>query len=122
MSLTEEERSKIYGRSGKENGNFGNRWNDEQKINMRQKMKMFFETHESYRTGKTNTELFGEEISSKISMILSEVASARTGEKNPFYGKHHTEKTKETLRAINKGKKPVNTKKIKIGDSILLRG
>lgn len=35
------------------------------------------------------------------------------GELNPFYGKHHTEKTKELLRKKHKGRIPVNLEYIK---------
>ena len=34
---------------------------------------------------------------------ISEIAKQRIGEKNPFFGKHHTEETKEKLREKNKG-------------------
>lgn len=36
---------------------------------------------------------------------LSEAAKKRVGEKNPMYGKHHSEHTKEILRQKNLGKK-----------------
>lgn len=45
---------------------------------------------------------------------LSRLASGRTGEKNPFYGKKHSEKTKKKIAIKNKGRKPVNTVKISI--------
>lgn len=42
-----------------------------------------------------------EETKKERSKKLSENAKKRTGEKNPFYNKHHTFKTKEKLRKIN---------------------
>lgn len=33
------------------------------------------------------------------------MASARIGELNPFYGKHHSEDTKEKISKANRGKK-----------------
>lgn len=41
--------------------------------------------------------------SSEHRQKLSEWAKTRTGEKNPFYGKKHTEEVKEHLRKINLG-------------------
>lgn len=40
----------------------------------------------------------------------------RTGEANPFYGKHHTEETREKLRQANKGSIPPNRRKVKAGN------
>lgn len=37
-----------------------------------------------------------------------------TGRNNPFFGKVHTDKTKNKLREANLGKLPINTKKIEI--------
>jgi len=36
---------------------------------------------------------------------LSKIASAKKGEKNPFYGKNHSQETKEKIRDYNIGKK-----------------
>ena len=61
-------------------------WEDEEyKEKMRQKAKKQWEDEE-YRNSMT------------------EKRQAATGEKNPFYGKHHTEETKEILRQKNVGK------------------
>jgi hypothetical protein len=35
---------------------------------------------------------------------MSEMAKLRTGDKNPFYGKKHSEKTKKQISDKNKGK------------------
>lgn len=32
------------------------------------------------------------------------VASRKTGDKNPFFGKHHSDETKDKIRDIRKGK------------------
>lgn len=42
---------------------------------------------------------------------ISENAKKRVGDKNPFYGKKHSEETKEKIREINKGRIPPNTRK-----------
>lgn len=43
--------------------------------------------------------------SKERSLKLSEAAKKRIGKRNPMYGKHHTEATKEKLRQANLGKK-----------------
>ncbi len=50
--------------------------------------------------GKTYEEIFGDERASEIRARMSE---SRMGNKNHFYGKHHTEETKEKLREHFKG-------------------
>lgn len=40
----------------------------------------------------------------ELSKIISDLNRKRTGEKNPFYGKKHTEETKKILREKNSGK------------------
>lgn len=46
------------------------------------------------------------------------ISQVTTGEKNGFYGKHHTEKTKEYLRKINKGKVMSEETKKKLSQSL----
>lgn len=43
---------------------------------------------------------------------LSKLASKRVGNSNPFFGKHHTEKTKDILREKRKGKLPSNSRSV----------
>lgn len=45
--------------------------------------------------------MYGKHISDEKKALLSEYAKQRTGEKNPFYGKSHSEKTKKTLSEAN---------------------
>ena len=47
----------------------------------------------------------GNLISEEQKCILSEYAKTRTGNKNPFYGKHHSEETINKIRVANIGKK-----------------
>ena len=44
----------------------------------------------------------------------SEYAKQRTGSKNSFYGKHHTEETKRKISLANKNRIPTNAYKVKI--------
>jgi hypothetical protein len=78
----------------------------------------YYETHTVYNKGKSWEELVGEDRAKEIKTILSEQASKKVGPSNPFYGKHHTEETKNRLTQIRKGVKPVNTKKVKVGDVV----
>ena len=48
---------------------------------------------------------------------LSENAKKRTGDKNPFYGKHHSLETKKKLSKINSGKKHTEEAKRKMSIS-----
>lgn len=45
------------------------------------------------------------DIGSETRQVLSEHGKKLIGEKNPFYGKHHTEETKKFLSELNKGEK-----------------
>lgn len=47
---------------------------------------------------------------------MSKIASARVGDKNPFYGKHHTQETKDKLSKLREGNKPPNMQKVLIND------
>ena len=83
--LSEEERKSIYGKEKDSNGN--------------------------WKGGKTFCKC-GTRINSTASSCIK--CLDRSGEKNPFYNKKHTEQTKQVLRehAVNREKKPSNTKKI----------
>ena len=84
-SLTKEERKKIYGKEK--------------------------ETNPNWKGGKTFCEC-GTRINSTTSRCIKCVD--RVGEKNPFYGKKHTEHAKQLMRehAAKRDKKPSNTKKV----------
>lgn len=46
--------------------------------------------------------LFTDQLkSNETKVIISEFAKTRIGNKNPFYGKHHSEETKELIRKKN---------------------
>lgn len=84
-SLTKEERKKIYGKEK--------------------------ETNPNWKGGKTFCEC-GTRINSTTNRCIK--CTDRVGEKNPFYGKKHTEHTKQLMRehAAKRDKKPSNTKKV----------
>lgn len=101
-------------KKGELNSNYGNRWTPEQKAKARAWMLKHYETHEGYKTGKTHEELFGTERAAEISSKISARASERTGTKNPFFGKKHSEATREKISETNRGKIPVNIKRVSI--------
>lgn len=105
---------------GENNPNYGNRWSDEQKENNRKKMKLFYETNESYRNGKTNEELFGKDKAEKISEKISNFGKTRTGKNNPFFGKTHSTESIIKMSEKRKGNIPTNIRKIEI-DSIIYK-
>ena len=94
------------------NPNFGNKWTDEQRERASKEKKEYFKTHDNYIKGKTFEEAFGEEKAKEIKKKLSASFSKRTGEKNSFYGKHHSEETKKKLSEQRMGKTPADAKKV----------
>ena len=112
-SKTEEEKQayseKLRGRG---NPNFGNKWTDEQREKASKEKKEYFKTHDNYIKGKTFEEAYGIERAIKIKQKLSASFSKRTGEKNSFYGRHHSEETKRKLSEQRKGKIPADAKKV----------
>ena len=61
---------------------------------------------------------FGEEKAKQIKEILSKCASEKIGERNPFYGKHHSEETKKKISEARKGSVPPNAKKVEYNGTI----
>lgn len=98
--MLDEEKKEKWSRPGESNPNYGNRWNDEMKKEASDKNK----GKAPINKGKTNIELLGEEESTKISKKLSDHASKRVGDKNPFFGKQHSEESKDKIRNERLGK------------------
>lgn len=99
-TLTEEERKDKYGRKGETNGMFGKTHTEEAKTVFRENIKKAQEANKG--------RAFSQEHKDK----LSDCASLRTGELNSFYGKRHTEESKAKMAEANKGKIPVNARKV----------
>lgn len=57
------------------------------------------------RANKISKKLIGKKFSKEHKKAISEFAKTRVGNKNPFYGKHHDDKTKECIS--NKNSKEV---------------
>lgn len=114
--MSDIEKKKKWSNPGRLNPNFGNKWTKEQKIIASEKQKS--NTKNTLRllenSGKSNMEIYGEEKAIQISKKLSEHASSRTGEKNPFFNKKHSKESKEMISKKRKGIKPINMRKISI--------
>lgn len=89
---------------GDKNPNFGNSWTDDMKESARLRTIEYFKTHISYKSGKKHSEIYGEEKSEEIRKNLSKLASLKIGEKNPFFGKSHSEEYKKNASEKRKGK------------------
>lgn len=103
---------------GTGNPNYGNNWTDEQKETQSIKLKEHYQTHDGYKKGKTHVELFGTQKADEISKKLSNFAKTRTGNKNTFFGKSHTQEFKDRRSVEMIGNKPSNSTQIKI-DSVI---
>jgi group I intron endonuclease len=121
-NMSQEERMLKFGKFGEKNPNYGNKWTDEMRLKAseinKEKFKNGLNPFCDRVKGITNKELFGDEKAKEISKKLSEHASSRTGEKNPFYGKNHSFETKEKLSKSRSGIKPSNRVKISINGVI----
>lgn len=101
--LKEKEFIDLYGRKDKNKGSLVN-WTDGGQGTLGWRHKV------GYWKGKK----LNEETCKKI----SEAAKLRTGEKNPFYGKKHSEKTKELIKASKLNSKLSEETRLKISESL----
>jgi group I intron endonuclease len=107
-SLTVEERKKKFGSAGDKNGMFGKTHTAETKQRMRER-EYSLETRE--KMSKSAIAKFDK--NPELRAHLSNIASGRIGEKNAFYGKTHTDAAKARMGEKNRGRTPVNAKKVK---------
>lgn len=104
--MTKEERQKIYGKFGKANGMYGRTHTPEARKKIREKLAEWYKHNTSPCLGMKRSE----ETRRKLSII----AAQRVGEKNPFYGKHHSDETKRKLAERRMGIKPTNSRPVNI--------
>jgi hypothetical protein len=103
--MTPEERKIKYGKKGEKNGMYGKTHTEE----VRKKIS---------EINKGRISVFkGIPLSEERKKQLSEFAKTRTGEKNAFYGKHHSQETIEKIRQKNLGRKSKYAIKIIIDDT-----
>lgn len=98
--MTKEERSAVWGKPGILNGMYG-------------------KTHTKEVKDKLSATKVGISVnvgikrSDETKKKMSVIASQRTGSKNPFFGRVHTEDSKERVRSKMVGKTPTNTRKVR---------
>lgn len=97
---------------GEKNPNYGHRWSKELKERISRERKEYYRTHENYIKGKTFEEAFGEEKAKELKRRISERSKLKVGEKNSFYGRHHSDELKKRFSEERKGIKPTNCKKV----------
>lgn len=97
--------------SGSNNGMFGKKHSDLVKLNQSLKMR-------EYYSNGNHPGNYGKSLPEHQRKILSEYAKQRTGEKNPFYGKTHSDEFKAKMSKRMKGVTPPNAIKCEI-DGVL---
>lgn len=107
-SLTPEERRVQYGKPGDRNGMYGRTHTPETRELIRRKVC----TPENIAASRARR--LGVKVGEETRRKISEFAKTRTGEKNSFYGRHHTEETRRRLSEMNKGNIPTNACKVEI--------
>ena len=101
--MSSEERKQKYGKNGEKNGMFGKTHTEE----VRKKLSEINKGRVCHNKGKKASE----ETRKKLSEFRK---NKYIGEENPFFGKHHTEETKQKIREKNIGNIPPNNKEITI--------
>lgn len=102
--MTETERKYKFGNRGSANGMFGKTHSEKVKQNMRDRT-VTEETRRRMSEGRKK--FFVENPDAR--KRLSDDASKRTGEDNPFFGKTHSDHTKNLISKANLGRMPKNT-------------
>jgi group I intron endonuclease len=105
--LSPEERKEKWAQCGDKNGMFGGTHSQEARDKIAKAQKDI-----RILTGHGAT--FGIKKSEVHRQKISEIAKGRTGEKNSFYGRKHSEKTKAILSEKQKGIIPTNAKRISV--------
>lgn len=100
------------------NPNYGHRWPKELRERVSRERKEYYRTHENYIKGKTFEEVFGEEKAKELKRRISERSKLKVGEKNSFYGRHHSDELKKRFSEKRKGIKPTNCKKVLFNGNI----
>ncbi len=99
-----EVRREKWGRSGEDNPMFEKTHDEE----ARRKIS------EAHSTEETAERLASYKQTDNYRKALSEAASKRVGEKNTFFGKTHSEESKERIRQAKLGNKPTNAMKVSV--------
>jgi len=101
-NMTQDEKKVRWARFGEKNPNYGKRWNKDQKEAASRRMEIFMSKKENKeKTSKTIKKLWeNEKYREKMTLLAKE----RTGNKNHFFGRSHSEETKNFLSKTKKEK------------------
>lgn len=107
--MTSEERKAKHGSIGKSNGMYGRTHSEEirKRISDKNKANVTRNTEGGNRLREFTQSEQGR-------TFISGLARLRTGDKNPFFGKTHSEDAKQKMRLARMGKKPANQKPVSI--------
>ena len=109
--MSPEEKKQKYGNCGNKNGMFGKTHSEEVRKKLKER-----KYSEQTKEKMSLSAIKKFEKRPDLKENLSKNAQLRTGEKNPFYGKKHSEETRQKIAEKNKGKVPTNAIKIVIND------
>lgn len=107
-----------FGKNGKLNGMFGKIHSKMAKKKISNNVKIHYKNNKHVLAGKTLEQYHGKEKAIGIKNAMSETASKRTGQLNPFYGKIHSKESKKKMSNFRIGKQPGNIKKIVVNEII----
>ena len=102
--MGEDARRQKWGRPGEDNPMFGKTHGEE----ARQKIS------QTHSTGEAAERLASYKQTDNYRTAMSDAASRRVGEKNTFFGKSHSEESKERIRQAKLGQQPSNAMKVSV--------
>lgn len=112
--MSSEDKKQVFGRSGERNNMFGKKHSLDSKVIMSKKHLGSIPINKNMKL----EHIVGIERASEIKEHLSEIAKKRIGVKNSFFGKIHSDKTKERISQANLGHKPINRRKVSVNGAI----
>ena len=108
--MSVEERKTKWGKSKELNPMYGKTHNQKTKDKISKRVKAFNLVNPGYLKGIKRSE------STRLKMTA--IAKTRYGDKNPFFGKTHSQKTRDIIAQAARGRKPNNRIKISVGSRI----
>lgn len=116
--LTELERKDRFANIGCKNGMYGKNHSDKTKSLISKIILSRNSILPNKLKGKTFEDIYGEEVAKIKRENLSKKAKTRTGDKNSFYGKKHSEETRKRMSEKAKNRKTFYSKKVCVNGKI----